>query len=324
MWECDSKVTCDGHYFTNTSHTTGSATFSQNFAHLPQIVFSIHVVDLGEGFKISIVSEESTLELLSVCSEGRVAASHPICLKDSRVAVQIDKSNVLIYVDDMTVTQKELDSENTVHLKLTLLPGAALLFDMSISLSNIATSVAVLRRHGLTYSNPNPYTYNIDAVSNAMDNDSENASIIFNRIMSAKHHYYQLKISECGPSSAVGIGLADKQLSPYKYPGWEKKSCGYHSDDGVLFKRGLHDKVLPKCTVGDVMGCGIRFVDRDITKTPPGNGDAVKGDKVTVYFTKNGEVVGETPMSVPEGGLYPTIGVSDGDRVSVDFAAVSG
>ena len=52
-------------------------------------------------------------------------------------------------------------SENTVHLKLTLLPGAALLFDMSISLSNIATSVAVLRRHGLTYSNPNPYTYNI-------------------------------------------------------------------------------------------------------------------------------------------------------------------
>lgn len=46
--------------------------------------------------------------------------------------------------------------------------------------------------------------------------------------------------------------------------------------------------------------------------------------QVTVYFTKNGEVVGETPMSVPEGGLYPTIGVSDGDRVSVDFAAVSG
>ena len=33
-----------------------------------------------------------------------------VCLKDSRVAVQIDKSNVLIYVDDMTVTQKELDS----------------------------------------------------------------------------------------------------------------------------------------------------------------------------------------------------------------------
>lgn len=323
MWECDPQVTCDGHYLTNTSHAPGSATFSENFVHLPHIVFSIHVVDLGEGFKMSVVSQDHTHELLSVCSEGRVAASQPICRKDSRIAVQIDRSGVLIYVDDLTLTHQDLETGNTAQLRLTLSPGAALLFDMSVSLSNIATSVTVLRKHGLTYSNPNPFTYNIDAVSNAMD-DNENANIIFNRVMSAKYHFYQLKITECGPNSAIGIGLANQQVSPYKYPGWEKKTLGYHSDDGILFKRGQHDKALPKCTVGDVMGCGIRFVDRDISKLPTGNGDATKGEKVTVYFTKNGEVVGETPMFVPEGGLYPTIGISDGDRICVDFAAVSG
>ena len=46
--------------------------------------------------------------------------------------------------------------------------------------------------------------------------------------------------------------------------------------------------------------------------------------QVTVYFTKNSVEVGEVSMVVPEGGLYPTVGLREGDRVAVNFAAVSG
>ena len=57
-----------------------------------------------------------------------------------------------------------LSSEKTAYPQLTLRPGAALLFDMSLSLSNIATSVAVLRKQGITCSNPDPYTYHLGAI----------------------------------------------------------------------------------------------------------------------------------------------------------------
>ena len=40
--------------------------------------------------------------------------------------------------------------------------------------------------------------------------------------------------------------------------------------------------VMPTCAVGDVMGCGIRFPDRDISNIPRGNGDAPKGETVSV------------------------------------------
>lgn len=43
-----------------------------------------------------------------------------------------------------------------------------------------------------------------------------------------------------------------------------------------------------------------------------------------MYFTRNGQEVGETLMSVPEGGFYPVVAVKEGDRAVVDFGAVSG
>ena len=60
------------------------------------------------------------------------------------------------------------------------------------------------------------------------------------------HHHtsatWQVEIRECGADSAVGVGLADKTHDPSKFPGWKKRSCGYHSDDGILFKKGQHNK----------------------------------------------------------------------------------
>ena len=42
--------------------------------------------------------------------------------------------------------------------------------------------------------------------------------------------------------------------------------------------------VMPTCAVGDVMGCGIRFPDRDIVNIPRGNGDASKGETVREFL----------------------------------------
>ena len=69
---------------------------------------------------------------------------------------------------------------------------------------------------------------------------------------------------ECGADSAVGIGLADRSHEPTKFPGWKKKSCGYHSDDGILYKKGHHNKgmlnlnfhnkcLMVRCGVGVIL-----------------------------------------------------------------------
>lgn len=45
----------------------------------------------------------------------------------------------------------------------------------------------------------------------------------------------------------------------------------------------------------------------------------------TVYFTKNGEVVGETECVIPKGGFYPVVAMlSKGEKVTVDFSPLSG
>ena len=53
----------------------------------------------------------------------------------------------------------------------------------------------------------------------------------------------------------------------------------------------------PRCTTGDRMGCGVNFetgLDRGM---------------VEVFFTKNGQQVGETErMKRPLNGIYPLIG----------------
>ena len=43
-------------------------------------------------------------------------------------------------------------------------------------------------------------------------------------------------------------------------------------------------------------------------------------DKVQVYFTRNGEKVGEKEAQVPEGGFFPTVGMSSyGAKVNVNL-----
>lgn len=48
-------------------------------------------------------------------------------------------------------------------------------------------------------------------------------------------------------------------------------------------------------------------------------------DKCVVYFTKNGEKVGDTECVVPRGGFYPVVAMlSQGERIRVDFNPLTG
>ena len=56
-----------------------------------------------------------------------------------------------------------------------------------------------------------------------------------------------------------------------KLPGWEKYTVGYHSDDGQLFvESGQGKEFGEKYGQGDIIGCGVNFIENNI------------------FFTKNG------------------------------------
>ena len=53
--------------------------------------------------------------------------------------------------------------------------------------------------------------------------------------------------------------------------------------------------------------------------------DDNSGSKCTVYFTKNGEKVGETEVSIPKGGFFPLVGMlSIGEKIRVDLQPLTG
>ncbi|KAJ4917260.1 SPla/RYanodine receptor (SPRY) domain-containing protein [Raphanus sativus] len=83
---------------------------------------------------------------------------------------------------------------------------------------------------------------------------------------------------------------------------WEVNSCGYHGDDGYLYRgKGIGEAFGPTYTTGDTVGGGINYGSQEF------------------FFTKNGALVGKIPKNI-KGHLFPTIAVhSQNEEVSVNF-----
>ncbi|XP_054465779.1 SPRY domain-containing protein 3-like [Anoplopoma fimbria] len=179
--------------------------------------------------------------------------------------------------------------------------------------------------------------------------------------LTTRCHYYEVEIVDAGEKCYIALGLARRDYPRNRHPGWSRGSVAYHADDGKIFHgSGVGDAFGPRCIKGDIMGCGIMFPrdyildgegdvdDWDRLEVHPGHaavqnnlylndeeeeeeedGEEVEqgqeGRNVTVFFTRNGKLMGRREMRVPPGGLYPTVGMlSSGEKVKVDLHPLSG
>jgi len=78
--------------------------------------------------------------------------------------------------------------------------------------------------------------------------------------ITTRHHYFEIEIVDPGVSCYIAIGLARRDYPRNRHPGWNKGSIAYHADDGKVFVgSGVGGHFGPRCTKGDVMGCGVLF-----------------------------------------------------------------
>lgn len=169
--------------------------------------------------------------------------------------------------------------------------------------------------------------------------------------LTTRCHYYEVEIIDAGEKCYIALGLARRDYPKNRHPGWSRGSVAYHADDGKLFQgSGVGDVFGPRCFKGDVMGCGIMFprdfilqseVDREdpepalnvqnllyLNEEEEEEEEVEQGHqltRVTVFFTRNGKLMGRREMVLPPGGLYPTVGMlSCGEKVKVDLHPLSG
>jgi len=167
-----------------------------------------------------------------------------------------------------------------------------------------------------------------------------------------RSHYFEIEIIDPGSSCYIAIGLARKDYPKNRHPGWNKGSIAYHADDGKVFMgSGVGDPFGPRCNKGDIMGCGVLF-PRDFEfrsdseeesevpteavyslgeETDSGEEEEYwqpqqkQGEKVQVFFTRNGKVIGKKDVFLPKGGFYPTVGMmSSQEKVRVELRPLSG
>ena len=136
--------------------------------------------------------------------------------------------------------------------------------------------------------------------------------------LTAEWFYFEVCIDDGGEDNSIGIGVSPWDYSLDSYPGWRSQSVGYHGDNGCLYKEHGNGKPFgPKCEKGDVMGCGVLFGDEAVK-------DSDKNSCI-VFFTRNGEHVGQCEAVVPKDGFYPMVSMSSpGQKVTVAFDVLTG
>ncbi|KAM1181004.1 hypothetical protein ACFX1Q_020887 [Malus domestica] len=115
-------------------------------------------------------------------------------------------------------------------------------------------------------------------------------------------YYFEIYVKDAGTKGQIAIGFTSESFKMRRQPGWEANSCGYHGDDGLLYRgHGRGEAFGPTYTSGDIVGGGINY------------------DSQEFFFTKNGAVVGTVPKDM-KGPLFPTIAVhSQNKEVQVNF-----
>ncbi|PPD88529.1 hypothetical protein GOBAR_DD14511 [Gossypium barbadense] len=117
-------------------------------------------------------------------------------------------------------------------------------------------------------------------------------------------YYFEIYVKDAGAKGQIAIGFTNEGFKMRRQPGWEVNSCGYHGDDGLLYRgQGKGDAFGPTYTTGDTVGGGINYALQEF------------------FFTKNGAIVGTVSKEKEmKGHLFPTIAVhSQNEEVHVNF-----
>lgn len=119
-------------------------------------------------------------------------------------------------------------------------------------------------------------------------------------------YYFEISVMDAGVKGQIGIGFTPESFKMRRQPGWEANSCGYHGDDGFLYRgQGKGEPFGPTFSTGDIVGGGINYASQEY------------------FFTKNGSVVGTVCKDV-KGPLFPTVAVhSQNEEVHVNFGQKS-
>jgi len=128
------------------------------------------------------------------------------------------------------------------------------------------------------------------------------------QLMFSSIAYYEIEIDRPtklepfdGNCIAIGLARAEFPLTG-KQPGWDSCSYGYHGDDGNIFhSSGMGIHYGQPFGPGDVVGCGLDYLTRSI------------------FFTKNGAVLGTAFERIPPGSYYPVVGVDTRAPFTINF-----
>ncbi|KAG5923011.1 hypothetical protein E4U42_005077 [Claviceps africana] len=117
-------------------------------------------------------------------------------------------------------------------------------------------------------------------------------------------YYYEVSIVYGKrDDTTIAVGFSSKNASLSRPLGWEPESVAYHGDDGRCFTgQNAGQKYGPEFSTGDVIGCGVNFLDH------------------TAFFTRNGVYIGTASHDVTRSKLYPAISLKKPrERVTVNF-----
>ncbi|RYP18542.1 hypothetical protein DL767_009816 [Monosporascus sp. MG133] len=123
-------------------------------------------------------------------------------------------------------------------------------------------------------------------------------------------YYYEITVTQAAfTDSVIALGFTNRYTLLDNLPGWqccEGLSWGYHADDGGIFEYSSTSdyahSIGPKWGMGDTVGCGIDF-SRD-----------------TIFYTKNGELIGEGSRDVKSSRVFPCVGLnSEGTTIRANF-----
>ncbi|KAJ4842059.1 hypothetical protein Tsubulata_037975 [Turnera subulata] len=115
-------------------------------------------------------------------------------------------------------------------------------------------------------------------------------------------YYFEIFVKSGGAKGQIAIGFTNESFKMRRQPGWEANSCGYHGDDGHLYRgQGKGEPFGPTYTTNDTVGAGINYASQEF------------------FFTKNGVVVGAVYKET-KAPLFPTVAVhSQNEEVEVNF-----